>query len=525
MTKETKSRLKSFVISALIGSGIGYSLGQSMAYVVQEIIDEKEKTEETKIINELMQDTATLVSENANTVINQISSINIDNMYMEALGISKDNIAMAYKEYNEESDSHEHQTLYDEKADSIKWEEVSKKIYETSKKTEGKSNISLEKTESFSEEEIKDMVETLETTYNQVKQDFPNYDTEELACKLEYYSLLQSNLDKENIVASTYNNQIVFYPIYDILPEKQREDTIYHEGFHLFSNNCIDNKNEDYLSYLMPPFIKEYYAAKYAQELTGYYQIAYMNYNDVLDLLQAALALNDNYQIDDLLANSIYNDVESFLKEFPVYGKDKEKFFLDTITALRGLDLLLDSTNSINYSKLKYTDTAQQSIIDSVYNQISKIFYNNLIVLNEQHPEMTLEENLAFLQAFTATKIRICIDQDMVIPSTRLLPFNKQTLIDEEGEFESLAKVENETITLSNIEKPNPCDYFIEYCAAKYHMSIEDTEKELLSVEAMSGKYQFPEFLGPEKKKFYQYLANQAHGMIPIKGRELVKQK
>lgn len=56
-------------------------------------------------------------------------------------------------------------------------------------------------------------------------------------------------------------------------------------------------------------------------------------------------------------------------------------------------------------------------------------------------------------------------------------------------------------------------------------MSIEDTEKELLSVEAMSGKYQFPEFLGPEKKKFYQYLANQAHGMIPIKGRELVKQK
>ena len=91
---------------------------------------------------------------------------------------------------------------------SIKWEEVSKKIYETSKKTEGKSNISLEKTESFSEEEIKDMVETLETTYNQVKQDFPNYDTEELACKLEYQIKTLTKNQKENLIVgeklSTY---------------------------------------------------------------------------------------------------------------------------------------------------------------------------------------------------------------------------------------------------------------------------------------------------------------------------------
>lgn len=524
MTKEAKNKLKSLAISLLLGSSLGCVVGKSAVYAIQEIISLKEEEEGSKVINQLMQDTEVQVSDNANTVINRISSINVDNMYMDALGIDKDNIAMTYKEYIKERNNHKYQSLYDEQTDSIKWEEVSKKIYESSKDVEGSSNSSLGMTESFSEENVKIIVEMLETTYNQVKQDFPNYDTEELACKLEYYALLKSDYDRESVAASTYNDQIVFYPIYNLLPEKQKEDFIYHEGFHLFSNNCVDNRSKDYLAYFMPPFIEDYYASKYAQELTDYYQMSYMNYNDGVDLIQAALALNDNYQIDDLLTDSIYNDVESFFKEFPVYGNDKEKFFLDTITALRGLDLLLDSDSSTNYLSLKYTDSAQQSIIDSVYSQISKIFYNNLIVLNEQHPEMTLEENLAFLQAFTATKIRICIDQDMVIPSMQLFsvhnPFNFK-----EVDFESLATVPNETVTLLNIEKSTPCDYFIEYCATKYHMSVEDTEKRLLSVEAMNGKYQFPDFLEPEKKTFYQYLANQAHGMVSIKGRELVKQR
>ena len=524
MTTETKRKLKSFVISALIGSSIGYNLGHIASYIIGEIVIAQEQEENTKLINELMQDTDVQVSANASTVINQISSINIDSMYMDALGIDKETLAMAYKKYNDESDSHQYQTLYDETTDSIKWDEVSRKIYETSKEAEGKSNSSLGRTESFSEEDIKTMVDAIEVEYNQVKQDFPDFDTKELACKLEYYALLKSNSDNENVVASTYNNQIVFYPIYDDLSKRQRDDTIYHEGFHLFSNNCVDNRSEDYLTYLMPSFIEEYYAAKYTQELTGYYQTSYMNYNDGLDLLQVALALNDNYQIDEFLTDSMYNDVESFLKEFPVYGKDKEKFFLDTITALKGLDLLLDSTNSANYLNLNYTNNAQQSIINSVYSQISKIFYNNLIVLNEQHPEMTLEENLAFLQVFIATKERVCIDYDMVISSTKLLPFNNSSN-SKEGKLESLATVHNETVTLSNIEKSTPRDYFIKYIATKYHMSVEDTEKKLFSVKVMSDNYEFPDFLEPEKKEFYQYLANEAHGMIPVKGRNLVKQK
>ena len=41
----------------------------------------------------------------------------------------------------------------------------------------------------------------------------------------------------------------------------------------------------------------------------------------------------------------------------------------------------------------------------------------------------------------------------------------------------------------------------------------------------MFDNYEFPDFLEPEKKEFYQYLANEAHGMIPVKGRNLVKQK
>ena len=152
MTTETKRKLKSFVISTLIGSSIGYNLGHIASYIIGEIVIAQEQEENTKLINELMQDTDVQVSADASTVINQISSINIDSMYMDALGIDKETLAMAYKKYNDESDSHQYQTLYDEKTDSIKWDEVSRKIYETSKEAEGKSNSSLERTESFSED-------------------------------------------------------------------------------------------------------------------------------------------------------------------------------------------------------------------------------------------------------------------------------------------------------------------------------------------------------------------------------------
>ena len=97
MTTETKRKLKSFVISTLIGSSIGYNLGHIASYIIGEIVIAQEQEENTKLINELMQDTDVQVSADASTVINQISSINIDSMYMDALGIDKETLAMAYK--------------------------------------------------------------------------------------------------------------------------------------------------------------------------------------------------------------------------------------------------------------------------------------------------------------------------------------------------------------------------------------------------------------------------------------------
>lgn len=43
MTTETKRKLKSFVISALIGSSIGYNLGHIASYIIGEIVIAQEQ--------------------------------------------------------------------------------------------------------------------------------------------------------------------------------------------------------------------------------------------------------------------------------------------------------------------------------------------------------------------------------------------------------------------------------------------------------------------------------------------------
>lgn len=144
--------------------------------------------------------------------------------------------------------------------------------------------------------------------------------------------------------------------------------------------------------------------------------MSYTDYNEALNLIQLSLALSDSYQIDELLKETIYNDPISFLKEFPVYGNDKEQFFFDTIEALRGLNILVNSqqASAYYYEDSTYTAETLSQVKTSTYEQISKIFYNNLIVLNEQHPEMTLEDNIAFVKLFLRTKINIPIDAEHV---------------------------------------------------------------------------------------------------------------
>lgn len=528
MKKSTKESLKNIISGLTLGIGIGLMVPKYAA-IFQEYEAKKEaqiqvEEENRRIMDALMQDTNAQVSESAASVIDKISSINVDNSSMEALEITKEQLINAYKSYSDENHQHQYQSLYDEKTDSIKWDEAVKKIYENSQQVALKTEESIFSLETFSEEETQALVEEIRTTYEQIKKDFPEYDTRELACKLEYYSLLKSRVDRGTVIATTSADKIVYYPSYNKLRIIEQEDTTYHESFHLQGNNCVDNQENDYLSSVMPTFIEENYASLYAEELTGFYQMSYTDYNEALNLIQLSLALSDSYQIDELLKETIYNDPISFLKEFPVYGNDKEQFFFDTIEALRGLNILVNSqqASAYYYEDSTYTAETLSQVKTSTYEQISKIFYNNLIVLNEQHPEMTLEDNIAFVKLFLRTKINIPIDAEHVA----LKQSNDQeTTSSYNGQEDSETIIQKKEEVLIESKQKIASNYFIEYIASRYNINSEDAKKQLFSVSEVSDDYTFPDFLGTEKKEFYQYIADKNKNQVFPESRQLVKQK
>ena len=221
MKKSTKESLKNIISGLTIGIGIGLMVPKYAA-IFQEYEAKKEaqiqvEEENRRIMDALMQDTNAQVSESAASIIDKISSISVDNSSMEALEITKEQLINAYKSYSDENHQHQYQSLYDEKTDSIKWDEAAKKIYENSQQVALKTEESIFSLETFSEEETQALVEEIRTTYERIKKDFPEYDTRELACKLEYYSLLKSNVDRGTVIATTSTDKIVYYPSYNKL--------------------------------------------------------------------------------------------------------------------------------------------------------------------------------------------------------------------------------------------------------------------------------------------------------------------
>ena len=279
-------------------------------------------------------------------------------------------------------------------------------------------------------------------------------------------------------------------------------------------------------------FIEEGYTALYTKEMTKGLQESYNTYDEAIDLLQAILALNENYQVDDILKQIIYQEPVEFIKNFPVYGQDEEKFMLDNLKALKGLDILVGANEQwinyldSNYPKLDYTNEAQLEMSQAIHKQFAKIYFNNLIVLNEQHPEMTVEDNTVFLDLFFKLMNNIVIDSSLVEENTTL----REMIEAQNIEVRPLSQIQvnyNQELVPA-FPETTFLDYrniYIEYLAKRYQKPVEELKQEMLSGEPMKNDYQFPEFLGPEKKEFYQFLYDDNRKTEDSYPRTLVKQK
>lgn len=502
----------------LIPSIITYTTLSSVEYYATESLEVKKEIERAadKYFKDLLPLDNSNISEEAKNAIDKISNASLNMPLLDDLAITKVSVASTFTE-PETVKKHENNSLYDKENDDIRWNEVGEVVYQNGLTTSLEDNL-----EALSEEEVIEQVNYIHDTYNEIKKDFKDYDTKTLACNLENYAFLKSSTKNGNVVAATSSDKITFYPKYYFYDDEMQEKVSKHEAFHLLTNTCYDtdikytgginvlnltfgykNKNISGYSY---SFIEEIYAELYSSLITFTSQSTYHNYDEALDLLQASLALGENYQVDDLLKKIVYKDPVGFIEELPTFGPNKGKFFLDTLKVIKGLDLVVNpdleclkqiqtENDGISYKKIL------KEIKDYCIKGLGKIYYNNLILLNEKY-NLSLSDNAALTKLYF--KLASNIREGVVLGEDNI----------------------NDNSTNITSNDPGINDYydtFIEYLSKKNNID-KDTIYNIINSSYINDiSYQMPDVLGEEKQEFYQWLWEDKNEEIDIYNRVLVK--
>lgn len=436
---------------------------------------------------------------------------NYDSRYLDIMDINKDTALAAYGNLlNDEVEKHLNTEYYDSANDDIKWDELAEKIYQNSIANEDKNLTSL------SLEQIEEKLENMEVVVNDLRASFPEYKTEELACVLSNYEMFTSSTSADEIgaSASATSTTIVYYQDSPSTLENIKID--YHEDFHVCCRSCDDVcqigtnvSGRDGIGIYTSPnslilegddnlcferytyqFLEEIYASFYSRELSGKVQNTYLLYDEVLFSLQIALGLRDDYKIDSIFKDLAYHDPVSFIKHFPVYGEYKDQYFVNNCQMLKSFDILLSYNKTYEEELQKndlldtYLEDGTESLQIMAMDHLSKTFFNNLIVMNENHfDEMSLEDNYAFISLFKYSLDKACV---------------------------AIAQLEADEgypllLNDSKLSFNQDINTFMNYLGKKH--GVDSTE---LIIEYSNTNfplnYQFPSFIGEEKMGYYNEL-------------------
>ncbi len=434
---------------------------------------------------------------------NKVADIisDFDERYIDGLTINKETATKAYGKIEEvETPSHSNNTYYNQENDSIDWEALTDRIYENTKKYVLKNPI----TKALTKKDLEEKVKNMETFVTQTKEEFPELDLEEIACKLKDYSFVEKEGNHRTPFAETSVNSVTYYKFYKELPE----NLDFHEDFHIFvvPCPCVDEKapiangigiltspklytNEKFeidwnsSSRYNYSFLEEIYAELYSSEKVNDSQSTYLYYDEVLDTIQLALGLNEEYKIDSILAELLYHEPISFIKNFPVYGENKETYFLENLRMLQSFNILFDRNSmylSFLYSEGLNLEDAFYSLNTEAISQLSKIFFNNLIMMNEKHfMEMSLENNYCMTQLFV-----------------NYLQKSQRSII---------AKTRDSNLVTGNSTFLEDMDVFFDYLSEKYSIEKEKVEQGYFDYD-LQDDCTLPVFLSEDKREYYQNL-------------------
>lgn len=477
----------------------------------------KTVTEKNKEIslNSIYPKTSISLSKEAEEAIEELCNSSIhydyDSRYVDILNINEENATDAYVNLASDEVKHHTYTLYyDNKTDEIKWKELAEQIYQNGLSDDKEDIVTL------SLEEIQEKLENMEFFVHHLKEDFPNYDVEELACRLNNFKMLKSESSSGNILANTDNKEMIYYNNYHSVKDIHND---YHEDFHVALDSCDDiynyngssksgginvktatylndNSEEErdflYLQRYKYQFLEEIYAEIYSGELANEKQKSYIANDEVLDIIQLVLGLCDDYQIDSILKDLVYHDPISFIKHFPVYGSNKEQYFVNNCQMLKSYDILLEYPKWYQEELLKndlsdsYGISGKNSLQLMAMNHLSKTFFNSLIVMNEKYgEELCIEDNYSMIYLF----------------ETYLQKANNAI------ESSSYRRIENyyalDDYKLSYDQYINT---FMKYLGEKNNLDYTNMIIDYCYSFVPSEDYSFLSFMGEEKQDYYKQL-------------------
>lgn len=464
--------------------------------------------------------------EAVNQICDQTRCSNLDDFderYFAPLDINLQNFKDTYGNfYNFSAPCHFNSSYYDQDKKTIDWEGLAVRIYENGKETAKED----ESVVAFSLPKVQEKLENMKCLLVKIQNDFPDFDVAELACKLEDYqffthvdTILQSG--NYEALASTSYDRIIYSPLEEEWSRDYARITDYHEDFHLFANSCVDkmyhyesSRNGDGIGVFNPmyldqdvvdencfsryqySFLEEIYAELYSTQILGEEQEVYLSNDEVLNVIQLVLAMDEDYSVDEILEDLLYQQPLSFIRHFPVYGEDKDMYLMETCQMLKSFDVLLGADGSyfeqLEAQGLQVTDGVSQ-LKRQAFSHLSSLFFNQLIVMNESYSsQMTLDDNFAMINLFYTclNRANIAINYHMTA-------------------MEQTARLGN---VFNNSSFQDDRNVFFSYLSKEYKMDEKEVFKEYVRYDVRED-YNFPMFDG-DKQAYYHQLLTCRQGVL-----------
>lgn len=371
------------------------------------------------------------LSEEACSLLEEISSLEIENDYINNLEYEK--YLPKFLILESIDIKHSNTSLYDEENDDIYWDKLSKYIWFNSHfnlkmiQFANEMLVPVIDTKSLNYSEIESVVESFRKYIETCRMNGEHVDMKKLACQLQDEVFMFVNVDND-VKAATSKNGIIWNLFLGDRSNILDSSTSIHEFYHLKRFCCLDvsdylpqmiglhgesplisSKTWEDVSLNFGSFLLEEAAAE--EEASKYCDTEYSSYyfnETVKNLCELVFILSDNQDVGDYKYSSGNQHVLTLLSRFPYLSSDDlENEVLAVQKMLAGFDCLFEESYR-TVSPSPFEEGLNKTALDfSTYSKkaLDYYFLTQLILWNERHPEVTLEDNFSFIVSYESASI------------------------------------------------------------------------------------------------------------------------